>query len=60
MFVIFQQNNQKGAQQTLSVLLFQEGQGKQLLKAVFLGALSSLESSGQLSVFVVRVAKLPI
>lgn len=52
-FVIFQQNNQKGLWWTLSVLLFQEGQWRQLLKAGFLRATSSLQSSGQLSIYMV-------
>ena len=58
--VLFQQNNQRGLGQTLSVPLFPEGQWKCLLMPVFLGMLSPLTSSGELSIYTVRVAKLPL
>ena len=51
--VLFRQNHQRGLGQTFSVLLFPEGQWKRLLTAVFLGVLSPLTSSGQLSIYTV-------
>ena len=60
MSVLFQQNDQRELGQTLSVPLFPEGQWKWSLMPVFLGTLSPLTSSGQLSIYTERVAKLPL